>query len=156
VATTVVASPEYLIENVRRRLTARRRAVGEFADAADMNTVAMRLLTGMRRSGRPAFLFVNYMDAHWPYAPPGPFCRRFPGRDDRFTGVRYDGVRDALNEGQTDPAVRAREHLVSQYDGSIAYLDDQVGHLIGWLKTTGAYDDTMLIVTSDHGEAFGE
>jgi arylsulfatase A-like enzyme len=45
---------------------------------------------------------------------------------------------------------------VSQYDGGIAYIDHQIGEVVKWLKHRGAYDNTMIVVTSDHGEAFGE
>ena len=47
-------------------------------------------------------------------------------------------------------------HCVSQYDGGIAYVDHQIGEVVTWLKRHGAYDNTMIVVTSDHGEAFGE
>ena len=49
-----------------------------------------------------------------------------------------------------------RSHCVSQYDGGIAYVDHQIGEVVTWLKRRGAYDNTMIVVTSDHGEAFGE
>ena len=45
---------------------------------------------------------------------------------------------------------------MSQYDGGIAYVDQQIGDVVTWLKRRGAYDNTMIVVTSDHGEAFGE
>ena len=44
----------------------------------------------------------------------------------------------------------------SQYDGAIAYLDDQLGILFGRLKQSGLYDSALIIVTSDHGELFGK
>ena len=47
-------------------------------------------------------------------------------------------------------------HSISQYDGGIAYADAQIGKVVEWLKQYNAYDNTMIVVTSDHGEAFGE
>jgi arylsulfatase A-like enzyme len=47
-------------------------------------------------------------------------------------------------------------HMLSQYDGGIAYIDAQIGHLTSWLKERNLYDNTLLVITSDHGEAFGE
>jgi arylsulfatase A-like enzyme len=44
----------------------------------------------------------------------------------------------------------------SQYDGGIAYLDACLGDLFKQLMKLGLYDNTMLIVTSDHGPSFGE
>src|SRR6185295_15803032 len=44
----------------------------------------------------------------------------------------------------------------SQYDGGIAYLDAQIGDLTNWLKQRNLYDNTLIVITSDHGDAFGE
>jgi arylsulfatase A-like enzyme len=49
-----------------------------------------------------------------------------------------------------------RAHAISQYDGGIAYADAQIAHLIDWLKQWNLYDNTLIVVTSDHGESFGE
>jgi arylsulfatase A-like enzyme len=59
----------------------------------------------------------------------------------------------ALKRGVTQTE---HEHLISQYDGEIAYLDFQLGRLLARLKELGLYDDCLLIITSDHGEALGE
>jgi arylsulfatase A-like enzyme len=49
-----------------------------------------------------------------------------------------------------------RRHRVGQYDGGIAYIDAQIGQVMDWLQHRGLYDNTLVVVTSDHGEAFGE
>jgi arylsulfatase A-like enzyme len=103
----------------------------------------------------PFFAFVNYMDAHFPYAPPPPFDARFPGKNRRLTEEDLDFEQEAIAAGASVPG-NYRPHALSQYDGGIAYLDDRIGKLVTWLKQQDAYDDTMIIVTSDHGEAFGE
>jgi arylsulfatase A-like enzyme len=46
-------------------------------------------------------------------------------------------------------------YQLSQYDGEIAYLDDQLGKLFSQLKEMGIYDSSLIIITSDHGELFG-
>jgi len=53
------------------------------------------------------------------------------------------------------PALYTR-HSISQYDGGIAYIDAQLGQLVDWLKREKLYDNTMIVVTADHGESFGE
>ncbi|MEO8595845.1 MAG: sulfatase [Candidatus Solibacter sp.] len=104
---------------------------------------------------RPAFTFINYMDAHFPYLPPSPYDARFPGRKPRTTQDDLELQQHALVTGKSDvPGYRL--HAVSQYDGGIAYLDWQIGQVTAWLKRRGSYDNTMIIVTSDHGESFGE
>ena len=49
-----------------------------------------------------------------------------------------------------------KEFIVSQYDGEICYLDHCLGLLFEQLKALDIYDKTLIIVTADHGEAFGE
>jgi arylsulfatase A-like enzyme len=103
----------------------------------------------------PFFAFVNYMDAHFPYIPPAPFDRRFPGKEVRLVQDDLEAIQEQVFHGKSLPGVYAN-HSISQYDGGIAYIDAQIGQLVHWLKDQNLYDDTMIVVTSDHGEAFGE
>src|SRR5262249_49513638 len=101
------------------------------------------------------FAFVNYMDAHFPYVPPAPYNARFPGRRSSFTQDDLEVEMQAIAQNASHPE-GYRLHCESQYDGGIAYEDAQIGKLIDWLKRHNAYDNTMIVVTSDHGESFGE
>jgi arylsulfatase A-like enzyme len=121
----------------------------------DMNRELLSLLARRAGQNAPFFAFLNYMDAHFPYAPPAPFDTLFPGKNRRLTEEDLDAQQQAIAAGAPVPA-GYRPHAVSQYDGGIAYLDAQIGKLVAWLKQQDAYDDTMIVVTSDHGEAFGE
>ncbi|MBW1854447.1 MAG: sulfatase-like hydrolase/transferase [Deltaproteobacteria bacterium] len=102
----------------------------------------------------PAFLFVNYLDAHGPYSPPRPFSGYF--LDTPFPQLyrlkqyfrRY--IKKRWNKQHWD------SYQLSQYDGEIAYLDDELGKLFSRLKQMGMYDSSLIIVTSEHGELFGE
>ncbi|MGH9342841.1 MAG: sulfatase, partial [Terriglobia bacterium] len=107
-----------------------------------------------RDASEPYFLFINYMDAHRPYLPPAPFDRRF-GRIPRRLLPR---VTSALNNGRPPLAYTTEERadLVAGYDNSLAYLDSRVRDLIGFLRTQPGGGRTIFILTSDHGEGFGE
>ena len=100
---------------------------------------------------RPFFAFVNYYDAHRPYWSPEPFRDRFvpdgEGLDSRPFREAQPGD-DTLPE-KTDWAINA-------YDGSLAYLDDQLRLLFQTMEERGFLDNTLVIITSDHGEEFGE
>ena len=143
-----------------------RRLLGYVIDVADfdmrtrraeeINQDAIRMLEQVGGANRPFFLFLNYMDAHTPYIPPGTFKSRFPGRDPSFTLEEYWRLKDRVVNQHRKPSRNETEHLVSQYDGGIAYLDSELGELFARLKRLGLYDRTMIIVTADHGEAFGE
>lgn len=129
---------------------------GYFLRGSDINQRAFSLLESVRNRG-PFFLFLNYMDAHIPYVPPQPFRNVFPGRDVGFLpAVEHQALTNAINSGKRHVSESERRHLVSQYDGGIAYEDSQVGALLAHLKETGLYENTLILITSDHGEAFGE
>ena len=125
-------------------------------NAEEINEAVFRALDQRPQDRRPFFLFVNYMDAHIPYIPPAPYSNLFPGKDPAFTESRY--IATYLDVVAHDRRIdqRDRAHLVSQYDGGIAYLDAQLGALFAHLKSAGLYENTLIIVTSDHGEALGE
>jgi arylsulfatase A-like enzyme len=104
----------------------------------------------------PFFAFFNYMDAHFPYIPPHPFDRLFPGKDASATEADLDAIQTSVSQKGTPLPPVYTSHAVSQYDGGIAYIDSQIGRLVDWLKRQNLYDNTLLIVTADHGESFGE
>lgn len=106
-------------------------------------------------SDAPFFAFLNYMDAHFPYIPPAPYDRLFPGKNIRLLPDNLTAIQDDVVHGGPLPDAYAT-HAMSQYDGGIAYMDAQIGNLIQWLKEQKVYDNTMIVVASDHGEAFGE
>jgi len=102
-------------------------------------------------------MFVSYLDAHAPYIPPAPFDRQFPGMNESFDSPRWrQSVMNDVHLLKRSMAAEERAHMVSQYDGEIAYLDDRFGKLVARLKQWGIYDNTVIVITSDHGEAFGE
>jgi arylsulfatase A-like enzyme len=123
--------------------------------AEEINAEAFELLDGWARRGERFFLFLNYFDAHSPYLPPEPYRSLFPGRDPTFTSRRYLALAREVMTLRRDVTPAEREHLHSQYDGALAYLDHAVEQLVDHLKAIGRYDDCLIVVTSDHGEAFG-
>jgi arylsulfatase A-like enzyme len=125
-------------------------SLGEDIDAALFSTLQQRT-----KPGAPLFVFLNYMDAHFPYVPPAPYNASFPGKRPRITQDDLEQEQTLISRDQGQPAGYG-PHCVSQYDGGIAYVDAQVGKVIDWLKREKAYDNTMIVVTSDHGESFGE
>ncbi len=98
-------------------------------------------------------LFVNYMDAHGPYDPPVAFRQRFEGYD---PAAGEAGVTPAVRRGDADLPAAVRDHLVALYDGELAYLDTQLARLLDYLEQHSAWDEMLLVITADHGEAFGE
>lgn len=123
-----------------------------YRDAGDVTDRCIKWLE--KNAEHPFFLFVNYMDAHWPYEPPPDFRGLFLDESSKLTLTPelLDGV--FKDEVLLPPEVRAS--LVGRYDEELAYLDTEIGRLFSWLREKGIYDNTLIVITSDHGESFGE
>jgi arylsulfatase A-like enzyme len=103
---------------------------------------------------RPFFAFLNYADAHHPYELP-------PGRLHRFGIEPTDNYQRILiqhwwelDKSTVSPAGVA--FATDAYDDCIAEVDEQLGILVDELERRGVLQHTWLIITSDHGESFGE
>ncbi len=83
-----------------------------------------------RQAKGPFFLFVHFFDPHAPYDPPEPF--------------------------RSQHAAPEREPALNRYLGEIAWVDHQVGRLLDELRELELEGDTLVVLTADHGEAFGE
>jgi arylsulfatase A-like enzyme len=104
--------------------------------------------------GQSFFLFVNYMDAHRPYnVTPSAGERRYPKSQSPSRTLDALISRVMVEAG---PPGELGELVVEQYDRAIRNLDAQLGRLLQRLESLGLYDDTLIVVTSDHGEYFGE
>jgi arylsulfatase A-like enzyme len=144
-----------------RRLVKRTRALARnrpdaYFQRKDAPTINRELLSWLdhRSDDRPFLAFLNYYDAHDPYLTPVEPKRRF--------GLRPSSAADrALLEGwhRAGAAKRTpREVRLARdcYDDCIAYLDEQLGSLFAALEARALLENTVVVVTSDHGEEFGE
>jgi arylsulfatase A-like enzyme len=108
-----------------------------YRDATTVTKLAQSWIKG-NEPDQPFFLFLNYMDAHTPYIPPSPFDRAFSSRR------------------PIDPLQPSQAMQSLQYDRQLLYLDSELMRLIDWLRSTDHWQQTVVIITSDHGEALGE
>jgi arylsulfatase A-like enzyme len=102
----------------------------------------------------PFFAFVHLFDVHDPYTPPAPFDTMF---DPDYTGT-IDGknITAANSPFVRDMPKADFDHVVALYDGGISYVDAQLGKLFAELEARGELENTIVMVTSDHGEEFFE
>jgi arylsulfatase A-like enzyme len=107
-----------------------------------------------RRTDRPFFAFLNLFDAHEPYIPPTAFTGQFGIRP--ATRQDYRLLMDFI--GSVKGSLSRRDLVLARdcYDDCIAYLDEELGRLLDELERRGLLADTDVIITSDHGEAFGD
>jgi arylsulfatase A-like enzyme len=123
-------------------------------DARGINTSFLNWLSQYRSTNRPFFVFLNYLDAHEPFLPPEGdgvrFGRRPESRGDYMMLLDYwDWNKLSLSAGDVE---LARD----SYENCIAALDREIGSLLDELDRRGVLQDTHVIITSDHGEQFGE
>ena len=122
--------------------------------AAVVNRELLDWLSHREQPERPFFAFLNYNDAHYPYELP-------PGRPHRFGAEATEKDQDLLIRqwGELDKTVVSLAGVAfaaDAYDDCMADLDEQLGNLVDLLDQRGILEQTWLIITSDHGESFGE
>jgi len=102
--------------------------------------------------GRPFFLFVNYLDVHRPNSRPP--TEEVPSEDEIEVPRYFPELLRVMRGEPIDEKVR--RSLVNTYDRELQHLDGELGRLLARLAEPDLAGDTLVIVTSDHGEHFGE
>lgn len=125
-------------------------------------TRALEVIEAHRRRGRPYFLFLNLYDVHAPYSP----TEDSPLRPNRTLADVEENLRLPLvlpricGHAYLRPGFRLSERsrrlLVRRYLDAIALMDTKLSEFFTDLKRSGALEDTLVVLTADHGEAFGE
>ncbi len=102
-------------------------------------------------SSRKLFLFLHFFDPHRPYLPPKDFEERFGPRPRDISALL-----DKVAKGIPPTRMEETDEITRLYDAEIAYTDEMIGRLFDELEALGLYEDSLIIITSDHGEAFFE
>lgn len=124
---------------------------GEYhARAENINGQALSWLDSVS-DDRPFFLWNHYMDVHGPYSPPEGFAKW----SDSVTNTEAQRLYNRLSGEHTQSEADV-ELAKALYDGEIAYADAKIWEFINSLETRGLLDDTLILLTSDHGDLFGE
>ena len=111
-----------------------------------------------RQGTDPFFLYLHFLDAHWPYPAPEEFLARFAPLETtaKFRGKDSKALYSAINDGEYQMTAEDRAALVALYDGALAYLDSELARLFAGLEQRGLAENTIVCVVADHGEEFGE
>jgi arylsulfatase A-like enzyme len=104
----------------------------------------------------PLFSYIHLMEPHLPVVPPPPFLDMFSAPGDRaFVHGVLEEFQKKINADR--PFVpKEVKAVVDNYDSAIAYIDREVGKLLKSLKDRGSYDESLILVLSDHGESLYE
>lgn len=130
--------------------------------AESVNKVSMELMDMCEEQDKPWFCFLHYWDPHTPYLPPEPFNRMFYHGDE--TAREHTSALEMMTNfpafmyyfNEWMPGCRDVEFPIAQYDAEIAYCDATLARLFDRLQSMPGIEDTMIIITSDHGEEFHE
>ncbi len=150
------------VRGIFRRLLCRVLGLWPEADtrargADEITDLAIGRIDRARSLGRPYFLFVNYFDPHERVLVPRPWAGSFSTPPSRPTGALFDAlIREMNRTGRVALASRDQEDLVARYDETLAYVDASLDRLLTHAGGSGGDEDTLVVVTSDHGEAWGE
>ncbi|MCJ7550352.1 MAG: sulfatase, partial [Anaerolineae bacterium] len=131
---------------------------GRSHKAECLNEVAIPELERLADGDEPFLLFLRHMDPHSPYLPPGPFERIFyhgnecdPENRSMDPVMAFKPFCDYFAEWMPD-GISDKDYVIAQYDGAIAYMDAAIQSIFKALEARGMLDETIVIVTSDHGE----
>ncbi len=141
------------IENRGQGLPATHLPAHELVTSREVTNRGFRFIR--ENKDKTFFLFLHYFDVHHDFVPPAPFDTRF--------GPPYDGwvngrgvTKDPRYNADMDP--KDKERLMVLYDGEIGWVDDNIGRLLKNIRnfTPEILENTLIIVTSDHGDEFFE
>lgn len=132
-------------------------------DAKIVTNKAINLLKKCRK--RRFFLFVHYWDTHIPYNPPKHYVEQFlkdncgtsKSIKEIFSEFDPEHLKLYFEDSYRIPSnVKDTDELLARYDGATAYVDNQLRRLLETLNDSGISDETLIILTSDHGESLIE
>ena len=135
----------------------------EHSETAYMTMRAQEFIEEM--GDQPWLCHLSYIKPHWPYIAPAPYHDMYGPESflpiHRNEAERADpnpvyGAFMAMEVSETFSMQGAREVVLPAYMGLIKQIDDHLGRLFDWLEDTGRDKDTMIVLTSDHGDYLGD
>ncbi|UCH84163.1 MAG: sulfatase [Candidatus Latescibacterota bacterium] len=111
-----------------------------------------------KNADSPFFLFINYFDAHGRLNPVYPFRNAFEGQFNPFRSflMGQAAMEIDVTNGARQLSSSETGHWVALYDSEILTIDFELGKLFDKLRALGVFDNTLFVITSDHGHSYGE
>lgn len=119
-----------------------------FADPSELSSKAISWIN--KEVNRKFFAAIFFSTAHFPYASPWPWYTKYSKPD--YTGPYYFSKTPKLNESENSLRHTDITQVRSLYNGAISAVDHSIGELLDELKANGSYDNSLIILTADHGE----
>ncbi len=135
----------------------------DHSETAYMTDRAMDTITKL--GDMPWCLHLSYIKPHWPYIAPAPYHNMYSA-DDVIPANRNAAEKDNLHpvvrafmnheESQNFSDEEKRRHVIPAYMGLITEIDDHIGRIVEFLSESGRLENTMIVLTSDHGDYLGD
>ncbi|MFC6861882.1 sulfatase [Halomicroarcula sp. GCM10025817] len=140
----LIALAQRALDKIRNR---------HYARAEEINKRSLGWIDSLA-GGEPFFLWNHYMDTHGPYEPPGEYATLYAdqglaGRDAQSLYQRAIDDPESITEAE-------QQLLIDLYDAEIRYNDEYIGAFLDELRERGLLEQSLVIITADHGDAFGE
>jgi arylsulfatase A-like enzyme len=111
----------------------------------------------LNKENSPFFIFAHFMETHLKYRPPRRYAERFFSDPSLLTEAeRLDQNQANFFMGKVRWGAKEFEMLRCLYDAAISYLDHSLGEIFDHLRKEDILDNTLMIITADHGENLGE
>lgn len=140
------------------------RVPAEHSETAYMTTRAIEFLQSLK-DDKPWLCHLSYIKPHWPYLAPAPYNDMY-STDDMVAPVRSAAELESAHPflafwrkslvNQNFAKVEVRDRVGPVYMGLIKQLDDEIGRLLQALKDMGRDKDTIIVISSDHGDNLGD
>lgn len=110
-----------------------------------------------RDGSQPFFAFLNYLEPHLPYEPPRDAIKRIAGEEANLSEIR-SVPQDAWGylAGDVELSEQEFHHLETLYAAELSYLDRRLKSVYNQLDSLGILDETIIVITGDHGENIGD
>ncbi len=128
----------------------------KFTNVAKFRDVAREGIEWIRQRNKPFFLFLHTYEIHHPYTPNETYAKQLDPHYNGSLGTNIILDIEKVNNGTINLTKDDINHIISMYDAEIISADDGVGWFVSELKKDNIYNKTIIILTSDHGEEFGE
>lgn len=122
--------------------------------AKQLNDAAIPWLLAQKGAAKPFFAYLHFMDVHSPYKAPEPWYSKYKTGPSKLSGAHVE-IEKMAKDGVV-PTADDIERLYALYDAELEYFDTEFGRLMGELVASGLDQNTIVVFTADHGEAFYE
>ena len=105
---------------------------------------------------QPWFGYIHLLRPHEPYLAPQPLGTKYISKNVPASEELEQRILHKIRRGGQAPKRAEVQYIIDSYDGNLAYVDFKIGEFLDWLREEDLFGDTVIVIASDHGEAFLE